>query len=101
MSEQVNAELLNLHGVNAWRAYNIGLEDVNEVHKKRLTMEQAKVTAINRKRQHLQLGSAAKLQKLEDKYVTAVHKNRRIEGQCQALEAEIAALEAKAGADKK
>lgn len=43
----------------------------------------------------MQLGAAVKLQKLEDKYITSVHKNMRILGQCRKIEAEIAALEGK------
>ena len=82
----VNDELMQQYGVNAWRAFNSGLEDRNELLKKELELEKLRVLDMNRKRMAAQVTIEGKIRKLEDRYQQAVAKNMRIEAECIALE---------------
>jgi len=82
----VNDGLMQQYSVNAWRAFNSGLEDRNELLKKELELEKIRVLDMNRKRMAAQITIESKIRKLEDRYRQAVSKNLRIEAECIALE---------------
>ncbi|EKX42707.1 hypothetical protein GUITHDRAFT_111379 [Guillardia theta CCMP2712] len=92
-----NSEMLAQHGSNAWRAYNSGLEDLNQVYKFENDQMKAKVkpppvgcpsdkqlevVEINRKRMADQLMMENKIRRLSERYQLAVTKNMRIEAEC-------------------
>jgi len=46
----MNDELMQQYSVNAWRAFNSGLEDRNALFTKEVELEKVRVLQVNRKR---------------------------------------------------
>jgi pre-mRNA-splicing factor SPF27 len=87
-----NLELMQQHGMSAWRAHLMQLEGMVKNIDKEHEAVKAQAEAINRKRKYEQLEAAKKLRFLESEWLEAVQKNRLIGAAIARVQAEHAAL---------
>jgi len=86
---QINLELLNNYGSNAWRLHNQSIDFIKNRLIKVLEDCKREIEEINRNRKNEQIACGAKLAALEEQWNELVMKNIEIDKACQKLEVEI------------
>ncbi|WIA40065.1 hypothetical protein OEZ86_013482 [Tetradesmus obliquus] len=92
-----NLELLLRFGANAWRAQVAFDEGLLKQSEATLQGLRKSIDQLNRERKLQQQAAGAELRVLEDQYYSALRKNLEISAACQAIEEEMALLQAKIG----
>jgi len=86
---QINLELLNNYGANAWRLHNESIDLLKYRLTKILEEYKRAIEDVNRNRKNEQVACGNKLATLEEQWKELVLKNIEIDRACQKLEREI------------